>query len=300
MRFENLMTDFARAVGAEGGLSADADGVVRIGIDGFEVAFMDVPEADSLLMWCDLGEMPSGEKEPQIRWLLGESFADRGACVFSRGEGEHVFAHRYVPLGRLDFDVFLNGPLEEFLAFLSRRTGAADGAGFRDLRQGAVARMSDDCHDLLKAFADAVGIVNFPPPGEDGVCRVSNGVVAFGFGELEESRELLVEANLCTLPVTGREKFLNALAQANFMGQGAAGGAFAVSDEDRVVLFRRFQLEGLSSEALADAFEGLAAVAFEWRRIADDYGPVAAEREARADEANEIRERAFVGEFIRV
>ena len=160
--------------------------------------------------------------------------------------------------------------------------------------------MSDECRELLAAFADAAGIADFPPPDANGVCRVSNGQVSFGFGELADSRELLVEADLCAVPETGRAKFLTVLARANFMGHAAAGGALGVSDDGRVTLFRRFPLDGLTAEALAEAFETLAAVAFEWPRIAEAYRPVA-EREAQTwKEAQADGLRAFRGEWLQV
>ena len=160
--------------------------------------------------------------------------------------------------------------------------------------------MSDTCRELLAAFAAAVGFADFPEPDEDGACRVSDGSVTFGFGELSDSGELLVEARACALPETGRAKFLSALARANFQGQGALGGALAVSDDDWVVLFRRFQLEGLTAEALAEEFEGLAAMAFEWGRLAEAYRPVAEQEARKAEETQDFGQQTFEGGFLRV
>ena len=160
--------------------------------------------------------------------------------------------------------------------------------------------MSDECRELLAAFAAAAGIGALPGPDDNGVFRMTNGQVSFGFGELADSRELLVEADLCDVPETGRAKFLTALAQASFMGYAAAGGALALSDGDRVTLFRRFALDGLTAEALAEAFEALAAVAFEWPRIAEAYLPVAEREEQTWKAAQADGQRAFRGEWLQV
>lgn len=249
MTFDELISDLAGRVGVDGGFSADADGVVRVEIDGFVIAFRDVPEGGQLLMWCRFGEAPSeDERVRTAEDLLRANFRCRGGRgVLSLGEDGALYAHRYVPLAGLDADGFVAGALEDFLRLLSART------------QG-----------------DAE------------------------FGESGMGREHLVEADVCAVPETGREKFLGALARANFMGQGAAGGALAVSDDGRVVLYRYLSEDGLTDEAREVALETLAATVLEWRRIADDYGP-AAERAARTEtEANDLQERALCGGVMRV
>lgn len=295
MKFDELTQGFIERTGAEDCFALDADGSVRIGIEGREIAFVDVPELDGLMMWCDLGEMPLGEGESNVLRLLRKNFVCRGGCVLSQEESGRVVAHRYAPIGQLEFDDFLNGPLEDFLGLLSRWAGEED-----EVDSVSARPMTGSCQELLAAFASVAGIADFPPPGEDGVCRVSNGLVAFGFSEFAEGRELLVEAKLCALPANGREEVLAVLARANFMGRGAAGGALAISDDECVTLFRRFPLVGLTSEALAAAFEGFAAVAFEWWRIVDGCG-TAADRVAQSDAmARDLRETAFRGGAIRV
>lgn len=160
--------------------------------------------------------------------------------------------------------------------------------------------MRDKCRELLAAFATAVGFADFPDPDADGVCRVSDGRVTFGFDEFADSRELLVEARVGALPETGRAKFLSALVRANFQGQGAMGGALAVSDDDQIVLFRRFPLAGLTAKALAAGFEEVAAMAFEWRRLAEAYRPVAEREAQKAAEAPDFAPQSFAGGFLRV
>ena len=118
MTFEDLIEGFGDKVGIAG-VCADADGVVRVGIDGFTVAFMGVPETDRLRMWCDLGEMPPDEYGDVAARMLRENFARRGREVLSCDETGHAFAHRDVPLDGLDFMGFVEGPLEEFLGLLS-------------------------------------------------------------------------------------------------------------------------------------------------------------------------------------
>lgn len=152
------------------------------------------------------------------------------------------------------------------------------------------------CRELLAASAAAVGLADLPEPDADGVCRVSDGRVTFGFAELEET--LLVEARACALPEQGRTRFLSALLRANFLGQGARGGALTVSDDDWVVLFRRFPLEGLTPEALTEEFEAFAAIVFEWRRLAEAYQPLA-EQQA-LEIAREHVPQSFQEGFLRV
>lgn len=119
MTFEGLIEGLTDKVGIVGA-GADADGVVRVEVDGFAVAFMAVPDTDRLQIWCDLGEMPPDEYGDIAARMLRENFARRGREVLSCDGSGHAFAHRDVPLEGLDFSDFINGPLEEFLGLLSR------------------------------------------------------------------------------------------------------------------------------------------------------------------------------------
>lgn len=295
MKFNDLRQGFVERTGAEDCFLLDADGSARIGIDGHEVVFAEVSELNCLLMWCDLGELPLGEDEVNVLRLLRKNFVCLGGGVLSQEESGRVVAHRYVPIGQLEFDDFLKGPHEEFLNLLSRWADEEV-----EVEPADIGPMSESCREFLAEFAGAAGIADFPPPGNDGVCRVSNGLVAFGFSELGESRELLVEAKLGALPAKGRADILAVLAQANFMGRGAAGGSLAVSDDDCVMLFRRYPLSGLTSEALATTFEGLAATAFEWWRIIDGCRTAAARDMSSDAMVRDFRKMAFAGEVIEV
>ena len=127
MTFESLVEGLAERAGLVGGLAADEDGVVHVEIDGFDVAFMEVPETERLVMWSNLGEMPFDDDGALTARMLRENFARRGREALSRDEAGHAFAHRFVPLAALGLDDFINGQLEEFLGLLSRWTGLVRG-----------------------------------------------------------------------------------------------------------------------------------------------------------------------------
>ena len=133
MRFEELMAGLSERAGFDGGLAADAEGAVRVVIDGFDVAFMEIPETERLVMWCNLGEMPLDDDGVLAARMLRENFVRRGREVLSRDEAGHAFAHRYVSLAAFGPDDFIDGPLEEFLDLLPRWAGLARGEDVQEV-----------------------------------------------------------------------------------------------------------------------------------------------------------------------
>ena len=137
-------------------------------------------------------------------------------------------------------------------------------------------------NELMTEMADRFGIAGEIAPDKDGVYRLGADGVTVAFMEVPEMNAALVFGEVCELPVEGRERFLTALLRENFMGRGAPGGAFSLSEGDKVYLHRYVDLPSAETGAFCTALEDFVAALVNWRNLAKDYGPVAAERAAKA------------------
>lgn len=137
-------------------------------------------------------------------------------------------------------------------------------------------------NELMTEMADRFGIAGEIAPDKDGVYRLGADGVTVAFMEVLEMNAALVFGEVCELPVEGRERFLTALLRENFMGRGAPGGAFSLSERDKVYLHRYVDLPSAETGAFCSALEDFVATLVNWRNLAKDYGPVAAECAAKA------------------
>lgn len=137
--------------------------------------------------------------------------------------------------------------------------------------------------NLFNDFAAEIGIADGSAFDADGVWRIASESGTFAFSTVPETDELLIFSELFALPEKGRGKFQTALLRANFMNRGTEGAVFSLSDNDRVCLHRRTQLDGLTVEALVDIFERFVRVAFEWQAIVRDFSVT--DGEASSDES---------------
>lgn len=110
MTFEVLMKHLAEEVGESGGFVADEDGVVRIGAaGGGAIAFMEVADIGSMLIWSRVGDADEEGQERLKNELLKANFMGRiangGALSLSDDGG--IYLHRLLPLDITDGDRFM-------------------------------------------------------------------------------------------------------------------------------------------------------------------------------------------------
>lgn len=114
MEYRNLITKFAESVGIKD-LVFDEEGVARLIADDIELAFMEIPERHSVLLWSKVATPPPEHLEELYRALLEVSFMGRGThgAAFSLEQG-HVYLHRIDALVSLDLNSFTN-IIEDFI-----------------------------------------------------------------------------------------------------------------------------------------------------------------------------------------
>ena len=116
MEFKELIGALEEYVGAEGGFPADEDGVVRVGVDDLSLAFMEVPETRTLLMWSALGRLPAEGAEALKTELLRANFMGRGVRggALSLSDDDTIYAHATLSLQAADKESFFE-TLEAFV-----------------------------------------------------------------------------------------------------------------------------------------------------------------------------------------
>lgn len=116
MEFHSLIDALAERLGIAEGVSPDAEGVFRLGAEGVSVAFLEVPENRSLVMFGEVCELPEEGADALKTALLKENFMGRGAPdgAFSLSKENRVVLHRYVDLEKTDADALL-ALVENFL-----------------------------------------------------------------------------------------------------------------------------------------------------------------------------------------
>lgn len=117
MEFRNLITKFAERLGIHD-LAFDEDGVVRLAADEMTLAFMEMPEHRSLLIWSNVATPSSEHLEDLYKVLLEASFMGRGTHggTFSLENGT-VYLHRTDALVNLDVEA-LTKIVEDFLGLV--------------------------------------------------------------------------------------------------------------------------------------------------------------------------------------
>lgn len=114
MEYVELLNAFAAAHGLNP-VKPDEDGVCRFEIDGFPVAFMEIPERNEMCTWAIVGEIPAEGRERLYQSLLESMFLGQGTCggVFSlERESGRIFLQRVDSLQALDpakFESVLEG-----------------------------------------------------------------------------------------------------------------------------------------------------------------------------------------------
>ncbi len=110
MEFQELIRAFSDEIGYDRELKADEDGVVRVPMsEAGSIAFMEIAETRSLLMWSRIGELP-GQNAGQLKdVLLKANFMGQIADgeVLSLAEDNGIYLHRYMPLDLTDADRFM-------------------------------------------------------------------------------------------------------------------------------------------------------------------------------------------------
>ena len=117
MEFDALMKCLADEVGIPEGFVADEEGVVRIGAgEGGSIAFAEVRELQSMLIWSRVCDLPAHGAERLKDGLLRANFMGQTlpGGVFSLSEDNGVYLHRLFPLPLLDGDGFV----KEVTAFM--------------------------------------------------------------------------------------------------------------------------------------------------------------------------------------
>ena len=117
MEFRNLMTKFAERLGIPD-LVFDDEGVVRFATDEMTLAFREIPERHSILMWSNVATPSPEHREELYKALLEASFMGRGAHggTFSLDHGA-VYLHRTDALVNLDVEALLK-IVEDFLGLV--------------------------------------------------------------------------------------------------------------------------------------------------------------------------------------
>ena len=134
----------------------------------------------------------------------------------------------------------------------------------------------------------------------DGVWRFGSEDIVFVFREFPELDAILIYSIIGGLPDAGVEKFKTALLKANFAGQGVPHGAFSLTEDDKIFIHRMLDMKGLDLDTLCEIFTDFATLALEWKRIATDYAPVAAEEAVKEMSASEFDNYLNTSGFIRV
>ena len=110
MEFKDLIRTLADEVGFEDGLVPDEDGVVRIASEKTTgIAFMEVPESRSLVMWSRIGELPVHGTEGLKDALLKANFMGQATVggALSLSEDGGIYFHRMLQLDQTDGDGFM-------------------------------------------------------------------------------------------------------------------------------------------------------------------------------------------------
>ena len=154
--------------------------------------------------------------------------------------------------------------------------------------------------ELITEFAARMGIQGAVVFDNDGVWRFGSEDIVFVFREFPELDAILMYSLIGGLPTAGVEKFKTALLRANFVEQGAPHGAFSLTEDDKIFIHRMLDMKGLDVETLSETFTDFATLALEWKRLASDYAPVAAEEEAKEMNASEFKNYLNTSGFIRV
>lgn len=118
MTFAALMSDFGE-IAEISKIEPDADGVVKLNVDGVVVAFME-REPGALVTWAEVGALPDEGGDRICRRLMEESLlgiATDGAALTLDAETGRVMIHRIDPLEDLD----LKGFVERLNSFLNER-----------------------------------------------------------------------------------------------------------------------------------------------------------------------------------
>ena len=133
---------------------------------------------------------------------------------------------------------------------------------------------------LMDELAERLGIRGGLTPDAEGVYRMGRDGIAISMMEVPEDRSMLIYGSVCELPVEGADEFKSALLRENFLERGTPDGAFSLTDDGKVVLHRYLSLDRIDAEELQTIVEDYLRRMVEWRRLEEDYRPVAAKRAA--------------------
>ena len=114
MNFMELVRRLGEDIGAEGGVTPDADGVVHLACGELIVSLMS--RGDRLLMLGPVCELPQEGGDRLATALLRGNFplGPKDGGILSLSEGKTVFLHRSVPLETVEADEIL-GELDDFI-----------------------------------------------------------------------------------------------------------------------------------------------------------------------------------------
>ena len=128
MEYRTLISQFAAQLGVTD-FALDDENVARLQADDMTLAFMEVPERNALLTWCEVATPPPEKLEQLYRLLLEASFMGRATqgAAFSL-DRDTVYLHRVDPLVNLDANS-LSEIVEDFLDLVEHWRGVI--AAFR-------------------------------------------------------------------------------------------------------------------------------------------------------------------------
>lgn len=115
MEFKDLIRTLADEVGFEDGLVADEDGVVRIASEETTgIAFMEVAETRSLVMWSRIGDLSTHDTDGLKDALLKANFMGQATVggALSLSEDGGIYLHRMLSLDQTDGDAFMEAVTE--------------------------------------------------------------------------------------------------------------------------------------------------------------------------------------------
>jgi len=120
---------------------------------------------------------------------------------------------------------------------------------------------------------------------EDGTCRLGIDDMEIVVHLLPELDSVVMYGDVGDLPPEGLQDFYAAALKANWMFGGTSGSTIAINPEtNRVVLNRYDPVKSLDDESFAATVEKFVNMLETWRTLARDFGPVALERQAAAQQ----------------
>lgn len=153
---------------------------------------------------------------------------------------------------------------------------------------------------IIEEFAKVAGIDRIEPE-EDGCYRFEIDGMVVTLSEVAEKEELFMWAEVGALPPEGREVLFHTLLSALFMGRATQGAVFSIDpDTETVVLHRVDSLKTMDFEGFKTKLEQFVNVLETWRKLLDEFRPIAHHQQATKIEAADAEQQFSLGNFIRI